>query len=116
MATFERLYNDKGELAVLYSSGFGAGWSTDDYEVSGRGEEAYRLALDSRIIKFWLENEPSESEMHDFLKSIGYKDIYMGGYEDLRLAWIPKGTTFYIHEYDGSESIKTPENCNMIVA
>lgn len=50
-------------------------------------------------------------KMH--LERIGYHDVWMGGYNDLKIAWIPKGTMFYIHEYDGSESIETPKSCGM---
>ena len=111
MATYERLYNEKGELAVLY----GSFWSTDDAEMNNlKGEEAYRLALDKRVIEFWQSNKDFY-DMLDFLKSIGYN--WPSGEPDRqKLAWIPKGTPFYIHTYDGDETIETPESCNMIIA
>lgn len=55
-------------------------------------------------------------EMQDFLKSIGYNNIYMGGYEQLELVFVPKGQMFCIHEYDGFETIETPESMGMIIA
>lgn len=111
MATYERLYNEKGELAVLY----GSFWSTSDAEMNNlKGEEAYRLALDKRVIEFWQSNK-NFYDMLDFLKSIGYN--WPSGEPDRQeLAWISKGTPFYIHTYDGDETIETPESCNMIIA
>ena len=53
-------------------------------------------------------------KMH--LERIGYHDVWMGGYNDLKIAWIPKGTMFYVHEYDGYEIIETLESCGMIMA
>jgi len=36
--------------------------------------------------------------------------------EDLRIVWVPEGTMFKIHEYDGSESIEYKENDHWMVA
>lgn len=102
----ERYYNENGELGVLISVGFGAGWSTWGNE---------NLAYDKRIIEKWLENVTSK-EMCDYLESIGYGRPYMGGYNDLRLRFIPRGTLFCIHEYDGAESIETIETMGMTMA
>lgn len=106
MNTVEKYYNENGELGVLVSGSFGAGWSTwNDKE----------LAYDKRIVEKWLENVSIE-EMCDYVESLGYKRPYMGGYADLELEFIPRGTVFRIHEYDGSESIETLEDMDMIVA
>ena len=111
MAAYERLYNEKGEVAVLY----GSSWSTWDAEMNDlEGEEAYRLALDKRVIEFWMLNK-DRFEMAEFLKSIGY-DYFISEPAMLELAWIPAGTMFYIKNYDSDETIETPESCNMIVA
>ena len=103
----EKYYNEKGELAVLYSPGWGAGWSTWNDEA---------LGYDKRIVEYWLNESPSSEEMKKFLKSLGYKETYMGGYSSLTIDWIPRGTMFYVDEYDGSESIRTPDSCGMITA
>jgi hypothetical protein len=36
--------------------------------------------------------------------------------DDLMIAWIPVGTAFRIHEYDGSESIEMREELNWMLA
>lgn len=102
----EKYYNENGELGVLISYGFGAGWSTwNDKE----------LAYDKRIVEKWLENASSD-EMCNYVESLGYARPYMGGYKQLELEFVPSGTMFRIHEYDGSESIETMEDMDIIVA
>lgn len=104
--TVEKYYRNNC-LAVLVSPGYGAGWSTWNDE---------ELAYDARIIEYWLDHSPSSEDMEKFLVSIGYEHVYMGGYYSLRLQWVPKGQLFCIHEYDGSESIETPETMCMMYA
>lgn len=103
----EKYYNQNGELAVLISPGFGAGWSTWNDE---------GIAYDKRVVEYWLNENPTSEEMKEFLESIGYSNTYMGGYSSLRIEYIPRGTMFCIHEYDGSESIDTPETMCMMVS
>ena len=103
----EKYYNEKGEVGVLISPGWGASWST--------WYDNYAIAFDKRIIEYWLHNNPSENEMKYFLNSIGYTNVYMGDYNQLTLVFVPKGQMFCIHEYDGNESIETPETMGMIV-
>lgn len=102
----DKYYNKDGELGVLISPGFGAGWST--------WADCSDIALDKRVIDKFLENVSSE-EMCDYLESIGYRRPYMGGYGSLRLEFIPRGVRFKIHEYDGHESIMT-ENDDFMTA
>ena len=96
----EKYYNKNGEVGILISRGFGAGWSTWDYN------HGYDIAMDKRIIEKWLTS-PSYDEMEEFLNSIGYKNVYMGGYSDLDLEFVTPGIKFYIDEYDGAESLIT---------
>lgn len=102
----ERYYNEKNELGVLVSGGFGAGWSTWNSK---------ELAYDKRIVEKWLKGVSSD-EMCNFVESLGYPSPYMGGYKQLELEFVPRGTVFRIHEYDGSESIEALEDMDMIVA
>lgn len=102
-----RYYNENNELGVLYSPGYGVGWSS-------MGDK--ELAYDKRIVEYWLTEHPDIQKMEMYLERIGYHGVWMGGYNNLKIAWIPKGTMFYIHEYDGSESIETPKSCGMMMA
>lgn len=100
----ERYYNAVDKLAVLVSKGYGAGWSTwNTYGID--------LAIDKRIVEAYMEYKAYERKANldslcKWLDSIGYKNIYMGGWNDLEIVWIDKGYTFRIDEYDGAESIE----------
>ena len=94
--------NENGEIAVLVSHGYGAGWSTWNDE---------RLAYDKRVVELFDKNKPpinkkQEDEIKKKLKEMGYRTVYMGGYEQIEKVWIPKNVQFRIHEYDGSEHIQ----------
>ena len=102
----EKYYNENGELGVLVSYGYGAGWSTWNDK---------KLAYDKRIVEKFLDDVSSD-EMCNFVESLGYARPYMGGYNQLELEFIPRGTLFRIYEYDGYESIETLEDMDMIVA
>lgn len=91
-----RAYNDKGEVGVLISSGFGAGWSTWG-NVSPFDPDLI-VAFSAHRTKGILAAQEK------------YPDEYHGGLDQATVVWLPKGTRFYIHEYDGSESIVTVED------
>lgn len=77
----ERYYNKDGQLAVLVSHGYGAGWSTwNEYGID--------LAIDKRIVEAKLRQtyEKDVEEFTAFLESIGYHNV-----------------KFRIDEYDGAE-------------
>lgn len=92
----ERVVRD-GKVAVLYSPGFGAGWST-----WGDSEFRDRLLFDPEVVA-WVEGGKVGS-LPDLEAKYGI-DFYDGGASDLTVRWVPIGTRFRIHEYDGSESV-----------
>jgi hypothetical protein len=98
--------SDNGKVAVLYSPGFGAGWSTWN-------QERPEILFDPAIVKFVEADQWAELETYVTLK---YPDIYKGGMKDLAIAWVPEGTLFRVNEYDGSESIELKEDNDWIVA
>ena len=93
------------------------------------------LASTDSMIEFYLESGVSgitilgimgeapklgDVESKDFAKlatymAVRYPDMYTGGMDDLTVAWLPVGTAFRIHEYDGSESIEVREELNWII-
>ena len=83
-------------MKVMISPGYGAGWSTLNNK---------ELATDKRVIEAF-ESGMSEKDMQKYLSSIGYDNVYMGGYDACVLEEVPKGTMFEITEYDGHESIR----------
>ena len=97
---------DNGKVAVLYSPGFGAGWSTWNKEVP-------ELVFDPAIVKLVEKDQWDELRTYITLK---YPDIYDGGMRDLAIAWLSVGTEFQITEYDGAESIKIKADIDWMIA
>lgn len=109
----EYYYNeDKDEVAVLVSHGFGGGWSTWNNS---------ELAWDKRVVEYVMQYMDSEQwrncvgiggtteykEMMEFLHNIGYgNDVYLGGLRQIAIEWIPIGAHFIIKEYDGNEYVE----------
>ena len=105
----EKCYNEDGEVAVLYSPGFGAGWST------WNSQEAEELIFDKTLVEMILGKRPQE-EIEKYAIEKWGDDIYTGGLGDVCVEFLPKGTAFVIEEYDGSESITTRDSTNWHIA
>lgn len=101
----EKYVNDSGQIGVLVSGGFGAGWST-------WGEDSNFLSMDKTLVEMKLNNAPQE-EVEAYCEKVKGVAPYMGGWDDARVEWIDKGTSFTIEEYDGSESLRTISNLSM---
>jgi hypothetical protein len=90
----EKLLRD-GKVAVLVSCGFGAGWSTWNTDI---GEAAvFDKDIAEAILNGGNALEVAERK---------YPKAYHGGVKGLEVEWLPIGTRFEIHEYDGSESLR----------
>ena len=97
---------DNGRVAVLYSPGFGAGWSTWNLTVP-------EILFDPAIVKFVENDQWAELSTYVTLK---YPGLYTGGMRELAVAWLPVGTEFRIGEYDGAENIELKEDTGWITA
>lgn len=104
-----------GEVAVLYSPGWGAGW----YTWNNKKELLFDPIL-VELVAMKINSNPED--VPNIVKQIqdrAYEiepDGYFGGAEDLDIYWLEENTQFYIDEYDGSESITTRENTKWITA
>lgn len=85
----------KGQIGVLVSKGYGAGWSTWNQP---------ECALDQELVEAF-EAGKSEQEIMDIAKK-NWPESYYGGLMDCTVVYVPKGTRFLITEYDGYESIE----------
>jgi hypothetical protein len=94
-----------GNVKVLYSPGYGAGFLT-----WGAPVEAI---FDPKLIQLVEDNNLSEAVSY---VEKTYTDTYTGGVEDLSVALIPEGSKFVIDEYDGYESITLLDNINYLIA
>ena len=92
----EKLIRD-GKVAVLYSSGYGAGWSTWNSEYPD-------CLFDPEIAQIVLGEK--QGDIEEIVKS-KYPGFYCGGASQLNVEWLPVGTPFRIGEYDGFESVDT---------
>ena len=102
----EKVVRD-GMVAVLYSPGFGAGWST----WADSPQQAEQCLFDPLVVA-WVEGGkqgPVPTEHYG-------EYFYDGGAGDLRVAWIEQGILFRIEEYDGHESIVFAEDYKWFTA
>jgi hypothetical protein len=95
-----------GQVAVLVSPGFGAGW----YSWNTKHPE---ILFDPAMVELVEQEKWDELQVYVNLK---YPDIYAGGLEDLQIEWMPEGTQFIIEEYDGNESILKSDTTTWITA
>ena len=91
----EKVIRD-GQVAVLYSPGFGAGWYTWN-------SEHPQCVFDPELVAA-VEEGDRQKAAYLAGKKFGAR-FYSGGARDLEIAWIAQGQAFEIREYDGNESI-----------
>ena len=95
-------YIKDGNVAVLYSPGFGSGWYTWNTEYP-------ELLFDVTVVEYLLSEDVTmtREELERYLEE-KYPGVYIGSnLDDLDIYWVPKGEEFRINEYDGSEGVVT---------
>lgn len=103
----EKVIRD-GKVAVLYSPGYGAGWTTWEYN-----SKLHEVMLFHPLIVEKVESGKERDIDGDWLvENFGkdFKGIYCGGANQLEIKWLPEGTAFMIDEYDGFETIITTDH------
>ena len=98
-----------GKVAVLVSRGYGAGWSTWTDEI-----ETY--LFHPKLVQMVEEERHSEITTEWMEQELGLDVSYTGGTDGLEIQWVPVGTKFVIHEYDGHESLRTIDDFHWNVA
>lgn len=96
-----------GKVAVLYSPGYGAGWSTWNFHYP-------ECAFAPEVIE-WVEAGKVGS-CPDLEKIYGWKHFTMLGADQLQISWVPEGTKFVVREYDGKEWIETLDSITWMEA
>jgi hypothetical protein len=102
----DKLIRD-GKVAVLISTGWGAGWSTWN-------TESPEMLFDPTLVQM-VENDADMSELVAYAEK-QWPNAYHGGLDELVVLWIEQGTEFRVTEYDGAESIQIKQDINWIVA
>lgn len=105
-ASIERLERD-GEVAVVYSPGYGAGWYSWNSSHPG-------LVFDRDIAQAVLDGEREKAA--EIAKTKYDPEMYTGGAEQLAVAWVPKGARIEITECDGSERVRVVEITDYLIA
>jgi len=102
----EKVIKD-GKVAVLISTGYGAGWSTWN-------TESPEMLFDPTLVQM-VEADADMSELVAYAEK-QWPNAYHGGLDELAVCWIDQGTEFRINEYDGSERIEVRNEVDWIVA
>lgn len=118
----EKFINAEGRVAVLYSPGFGAGWSTwggSDREFMLFAKPLVELAL--KGVKPVRANTLEEIDalypkVRAVFEGAGLDCPYLGGWRDIQVAWLEPGTQFQVEEYDGAESLRVSSQQQWITA
>ena len=85
-----------GKVAVMFSPGFGAGWSTWNTEIRDA------LLFDPEIAQAVRDGDKLQAGI---IAARKFPDGRFGGARDLTVEWLDKGTVFEVEEHDGSESL-----------
>ena len=105
-----RLIRD-GKVAIIYSPGFGAGWSTWNTEYNFLAEE---LIFDPGLVDLII-NRRSWEQIEAYV-ALKWPGVHTGGLEQAVVEWVAQGTEFKITEYDGSESLQFRDSDEWITA
>ena len=97
-----------GKVAVLYSPGYGAGWSTWNQEY---GDE---LVFDPGLVDLVLAGRDQEEIV--VYATLKWPDACLLGLASLDVEWVPVGTKFQIGEYDGHESVNVFDEEDWFIA
>lgn len=91
-----------GKVAVLYSPGYGAGWST-----WCDGSLREYLTMDKELAEAVESGNIDKAiELAEAKAADKTAGVYTGGARDLCIEWVPVGSAFEIVEYDGNESVR----------
>ncbi len=91
-----------GKVAVLVSSGYGAGW----YSWNSSHPECL---FHPEIVKV-VEEDKIDQCSEEFFEDLFGEDFYAGGRDGLYIEWVDEGSLFKISEYDGYERIEFHDN------
>ncbi len=98
----EKYYNEQGEVAVLYSPGYGMGW------YSWYPEDP-SILFDKDIVQAVLDEDILEIVN---IVTYRYPDVLTGGASQLQVEWMTPGTCFNIKDFDGYERIQYCDLCH----
>ena len=96
-----------GKVAVLVSSGVGAGW----YSWNSAHKE---ILFHPKVVEMVEQGRNNKIDDEWVKENLWIDNIYCGGVGGLTIHWLPAGTSFSIEEYDWAEVLMTSESLNQI--
>jgi len=96
-----------GMVAVLVSPRHGAGWYS--------WHSVEELLYDPKVVDMVLEKTSAQT-IELYCNEVYGDKAYYGGAEDLEVMWLPIGTHFSIHEYDGYETLRIRDDIDWEIA
>ncbi len=123
-----RLVNERGEIAVMCSRGYGAGWSSwsrcsevcvpsvFDPDIAQLVLKRNELDTGEQDAKVAKEISNLTEEIQELARKKFGEDFYTGGADGLTVEWLTPGTLFQIDEYDGAEGIRLADKENWLRA
>lgn len=103
-----------GNVAVLVSYGFGAGWYSWNSSICGE-ECLFDPDIVSLVEQMKNASDKERSKIIKEIQSLAeekWEGFYTGGADGLDIKWLDEGTPFIINEYDGAESVETFDTSN----
>lgn len=96
-----------GKVAVLYTDRHGGGWYS--------AHHIEELVFDPEVVDMVERNENPVRIIEHCVEHYGNSHYYQCA-DDLAIEWIPEGSIFRIHEYDGRETVILQDDDDWIVA
>lgn len=107
MTTDNKLRNEQGEIAVLYSPRYGAGWFSWNTGVPD-------CLFDGDVACAVQAGDLAKAQQ---IAEAKWPNGYWGGAETLRIEWMRPGSVFAVTQHDGNESIEWgPSDYNVVPA
>ncbi|RYE86471.1 MAG: hypothetical protein EOP19_06770 [Hyphomicrobiales bacterium] len=104
---FDKLRNEKGEVALIITTAFGCGWATEN-------EMHFECIYDPEIARMVIDGRsPDDVEA---LAKKKWPDGNWSAAGDLEIVWLAERTNFQVHNNDGQESIVLRDSQHWIEA
>lgn len=96
-------------VGVVYNTCYGG------FSLSSEAEARYAELKGVTIESFWVDEIPRH-DPHLVQVVQELNDKASGTFSSLKIEWIPRGSKYYIKDYDGSETVLTPDTIKWEIA
>lgn len=96
-------------VGVVYNTCYGG------FGLSSEAEARYAELKGISVDSFWIDEIPRHDQ-HLVQVVQEFDDKASGTFSSLKIEWIPRGSKYYIKDYDGSETVLTPDTIKWEIA